>query len=76
MVTRSDRLAEFVTDRNPPEGMRLRLLCEDHNGTYELRFACVRAGDGWKNSATGDEILANVVGWDFWSELGFPRRQQ
>jgi len=62
MATRGHRLAEF--DQGvPPFGRPLKLLCEDHNGTYLLPYLCKWSGDAWCNSVTGVAIEAKVVGW-------------
>ena len=39
MATRQHRLSEF-NDGPPPPDLPLQLLCEDHNGTYLLPYAC------------------------------------
>lgn len=69
MATRSDRLADFITERHPPPGTQVRSLCEDHNGTYLLRFPCMRADDVWKNATTGETLEATVVGWAPWVDV-------
>ncbi|MCB5175409.1 hypothetical protein [Microvirga lenta] len=63
MATRSERLNEFVTDRDPPSGCFVELLCEDHVGTYLIPFPCERADGKWINGRTGDAIEAEVLGW-------------
>jgi hypothetical protein len=63
MANRSERLAKFITDRDPARGVAVELLCEDHRGTYVIPFACVRAKDGWQNARTGEPIEPTVLGW-------------
>jgi hypothetical protein len=63
MVTRSERLNDFIRDRDPAPGMWVELLCEDHVGTYVVPFPCRRTDDAWHNANTGEPIVANVVGW-------------
>jgi hypothetical protein len=63
MATRLDRLAQFITDRNPAPGQRCKVLCEDHVGTYEPRFLCDFKDDAWFNCDTGERIEAAVLGW-------------
>jgi hypothetical protein len=63
MVTRSERLNEFVRDHDPAPDARVQLLCEDHVGTYLIPFPCQRANDAWRNAKTGEPIEATVIGW-------------
>jgi len=63
MVTRSERLGDFVTDRDPAPDLSVQLLCEDHVGTYVVPFPCRRAEGAWRNARTGEAIDAVVVGW-------------
>jgi hypothetical protein len=63
MATRSERLAQFVTDREPEHGVPLEILSEDYRGTYVMPFACIRTEDGWRNAQTGDLIEVDVLGW-------------
>ena len=63
MVTRGERLADFVTDRDPAADLPVELLCEDHVGTYLLPFPCRRTEGAWRNGRTGDAIQAQVLGW-------------
>lgn len=67
MATRSDRLSHFTTDYDPPPNTPLRLLCEDHNGTYVLRFPCLQVDGCLRNASTGEAIVPDVVGWALWS---------
>jgi hypothetical protein len=60
MVTRDHRLGEFEQGP-PPQDRPLEVLCEDHNGTYVLPFACRWSGGTWLNRLRA--IEANVVGW-------------
>ena len=62
MATRSERLAEFLSEGRPP-AQACEVLCEDHNGTYSPRFLC-RFSDGiWRNAETGIAPKASVIGW-------------
>ncbi len=63
MATRSERLNEFVTDRDPAPGSPVELLCEYHRGTYVLPFPCHWTDDGWRNTETKEVIEAKVLGW-------------
>jgi hypothetical protein len=63
MVTRSERLNDFVRDRDPAPDAWVELLCEDHVGTYLIPFLCRRADDAWRNASTGEPIEAIVIGW-------------
>jgi hypothetical protein len=63
MVTRSERLDDFVTDRPPQAGLHVQVLAEDHVGTYLLPFACVFVEGAWRNAGSGDVIEVNVIGW-------------
>jgi hypothetical protein len=67
MATRAERLAEFTTDLEPPQGFDIEVLCEDHNGTYLLPFPCHRVGEAWLNTKTGESVLSDVVGWRKWN---------
>jgi hypothetical protein len=63
MATRSERLNEFVADRDPAPGNPVELLCEDHRGTYVLPFLCQWTDAGWRNTETKEAIEAMVLGW-------------
>ena len=63
MATRERRLAEFDGLGNPPAGLQVEVLCEDHSGTYQLPFACCYVGGRWRNDEAGIALEANVVGW-------------
>jgi hypothetical protein len=63
MVTRSERLNDFVRDRDPAPDAWVELLCEDHVGTYLIPFPCRRESDAWRNARTGESIEAIVIGW-------------
>jgi hypothetical protein len=65
MPTREERLADFST-APPTEGLTLKLLCEDHSGTYDLPYPCRWTGEAWTNAETGASIEAKVVGWRLW----------
>ena len=62
MPSREDRIAEFSTDP-PPQDVDLKVLCEDHVGTYALPFPCQWTGSGWVNAKTGANIEGKVLGW-------------
>ncbi len=62
MATRQHRLSEF-NDGPPPPDLPLQLLCEDHNGTYLLPYACRWRDEMWRNCANDEAIEADVVGW-------------
>lgn len=66
MATRAQRLAEFKTNEQPQTGFDVELLCEDHNGTYVLPFPCYRAEGEWRNTKTGENVQADVIGWRAW----------
>jgi hypothetical protein len=66
MATRNDRLSKFTTEGDPPSGTPLKLLCEDHIGTYVLRFPCIQVGGCLRNAASGEAIVPDVVGWALW----------
>lgn len=62
MATRQHRLSEF-DDGPPPADLPLQLLCEDHNGTYLLPYACRFHDAVWRNCVSNEAIEAAVVGW-------------
>ncbi len=63
MVTREERLAEFRPLAETPGPGPLRLLCEDHVGSYVVPFPCIYRDGAWLNAATGQPIEADVIGW-------------
>ncbi len=64
MATRERRLAEFDGAGEPPPGLPLEVLCEDHSGTYQLPFACSYVDGKWRNDESGGTVVeATVVGW-------------
>ncbi len=63
MVTRTERLRQFITDTDPPLGALVEALCEDHVGTYRLPFLCRSTPEGLRNERTGELIQGRVVGW-------------
>lgn len=65
MVTREKRLADF-SSAPPTESKSLKLLCEDHCGTYVLPYPCSWTGDAWINAKSNHQIVAKVLGWRFW----------
>ena len=56
-------MAEFNSPTEPPGQGPLRLLCEDHVGSYVIPFPCVRRDGAWRNATTGEPIEAEVIGW-------------
>jgi len=40
LVTRPERVDDFIHEGEPPIGQPLQILCEDHNGTYVIPFLC------------------------------------
>ena len=65
MATREHRIAEF-NQVQPPADAVLKLLCEDHNGTYTLPFACLREAGAWLNAKSRTAIDGAVLGWRPW----------
>ena len=63
MVTRAERLCDFITDTDPPHEGTVEVLCEDHVGTFLLPFLCRNTPEGLRNERTGDLIEGRVVGW-------------
>lgn len=63
MTSLNDRLADFIGDQFPRDGLPVEILCVDHVGTYVVPFPCCRIEDTWRNSTTGAVIAARVVGW-------------
>ena len=62
-LARQKRLAAFPGDGVPPTGKACDLLCEDHVGTYILPYPCAWSDGTWRNIATGEPVVAGVVGW-------------
>jgi hypothetical protein len=57
-------LAEFDGAGEPPPGLPLEVLCEDHSGTYQLPFACRYVDGQWRNDESGGTLVeATVIGW-------------
>ena len=63
MVSRSERLADFITDTEPPFESVVEVLCEDHVGTYRLPWLCRSTPEGLRNERTGELIEGRVIGW-------------
>ena len=40
LVTRQERIDDFIHEGRPPIDQPLQILCEDHNGTYVILFLC------------------------------------
>ena len=59
LVTREKRLADF-SSAPPTESKSLKLLCEEHSGTYVLPYPCRWTGDAWINAKSGHHIVAKV----------------
>jgi hypothetical protein len=68
MVALNERLAQFVTDREAPDGAMVEALCQDHVGTYVLPFPCRRNGTEWFNYVTSTALDCEVIGWREWQE--------
>ena len=68
MVSFSDRLSQFNTNREAPDGLAVEALCQDHVGTYVLPFPCRREGPTWYNDVTGGALDCDVIGWREWQE--------
>ena len=63
LVTRQERIDDFIHEGSPPNDRPLQILCEDHVGTYVIPFPC-RWRDGiWEHAKTSRRIEAAVVGW-------------
>jgi hypothetical protein len=56
-------LAEFDGAGEPPAGLPVEVLCEDHSGTYQLPFACRYVEGRWQNHTAGVPVEATVIGW-------------
>jgi hypothetical protein len=63
VVTRRNRLNDFITDEGLAPDGPVQLLCEDHVGTYLIPFPCRRTDGTWRNQATGEVITGTVIGW-------------
>mgnify|MGYP001477237890 CR=1 FL=1 len=63
MATRDARVAEFNSPADAQGPGPLRLLCEDHVGSYVIPFPCILRDGVWRNAATGELIEAEVIGW-------------
>ena len=63
MALRTERIAEFISDRAPEDGVKVQLLCEDHVGTYTLPFLCLWTKTGWTNATTMTAVDTEVLGW-------------
>lgn len=61
-------MAEFNSPTDAPGQGPLRLLCEDHVGSYVIPFPCIRREGAWRNAATGEPIEAEVIGWREFSQ--------
>jgi hypothetical protein len=63
MVTRQERISDFIHEGTPPIDRPLQILCEDHNGTYLIPFLCRWRDGEWQDAKTNRRIEAAVVGW-------------
>jgi hypothetical protein len=63
MVTRTERLQQFISDADPPLGSLIEVLYEDHVGTYRLPWLCCSTPEGLRNARTGEVIEARAIGW-------------
>jgi hypothetical protein len=63
VVTRQERLADFIHEGTPPIDQPLQILCEDHVGTYLIPFLCRWRAGVWENAKTNRLVEATVVGW-------------
>jgi hypothetical protein len=63
MVTRQERIDDFIHEGTPPIDRPLQILCEDHNGTYVIPFLCRWLDDIWQDAKTNRHIEATVIGW-------------
>jgi hypothetical protein len=41
LVTRRERIDDFIHKGSPPNNQPLQILCEDHVGTYVIPFPCL-----------------------------------
>jgi len=60
LVTRQERIDDFIHEGSPPTDQLFQILCEDHVGTYVIPFPCRRHMGRRKNQ---QRIEATVVGW-------------
>jgi hypothetical protein len=63
MVTRQERLSDFIHEGTPPIDWPLQILCEDHNGTYVVPFLCRWRDGAWRDAKADGRIEATVIGW-------------
>jgi hypothetical protein len=68
MATRNERLAGFNSEADPPESTQVRVLCEDHCGTFMLRFPCIFEDGAWKNAKTGEPLVSTVIAWQLMAD--------
>ncbi len=66
MTSRAQRASAFNIDFDPDLEQVVKLLCEDHVGTYVLPFQCVRRDGQWFNAQNGIRVEAAVIGWCDW----------
>jgi hypothetical protein len=62
MVTRRNRLNDFITHGDPAPDYPVQVLCEDHIGTYLIPFPCHRTNGTERNQATGEIIAGRTIG--------------
>ncbi len=76
MTSRAQRASAFNIDFDPDREQIVKLLCEDHVGTYVLPFQCVRRDGQWFNAQNGVRVEAAVIGWCEWTAPRFARPMQ
>ena len=54
MVTRQERIDDFIHEGSPPTDRSLQILCEDHVGTYVIPFPCLWRDGIWENAKPAD----------------------
>jgi hypothetical protein len=63
LVTRQERIDDFIQEGSPPNDVPLQILCEDHVGTYVIPFPCPWRAAIWESAKTSRRVEATVVGW-------------
>ena len=62
LVTRQERIDDFIHEGSPPNDQPLQILCEDHVGAYVISFPCRWREGIWENAKTSRRIEARLVG--------------